>query len=190
MIEEHRTFGRSRAPPVRVVGDCQPTFETGPSSFNCRPTIVSVNAVRDLIGNQLVERLVELGVLVEITGQAPNRRSRYDPYIALLSKSADRFEMPTVLNVKHLGPPGTPLPPNTVYVGRRNIRYGLPASKWANPFRIGRDGTRDEVIAKSRAWVLQRPELMAALPEMRGKDLVCWCVPFACHGDVLLALAN
>jgi hypothetical protein len=83
MIEEHRTFGRSRAPPVRVVGDCQPTFETGPSGFNCRLTIVSVNAVRDLIGNQLVERLVELDVLVEIADQARNRRFRYDPYIAL-----------------------------------------------------------------------------------------------------------
>jgi hypothetical protein len=25
---------------------------------------------------------------------------------------------------------------------------GIPKSKWANPFHIGRDGTRDEVIAK------------------------------------------
>jgi hypothetical protein len=31
---------------------------------------------------------------------------------------------------------------------------------------------------------------MAALPELRGKDLVCWCAPDACHADVLLELAN
>jgi hypothetical protein len=31
---------------------------------------------------------------------------------------------------------------------------------------------------------------MAALDELRGKDLACWCTPLACHGDVLLRLAN
>jgi hypothetical protein len=31
---------------------------------------------------------------------------------------------------------------------------------------------------------------MAALPEFRGKDLVCWCAPEECHGDVLLELVN
>jgi hypothetical protein len=36
----------------------------------------------------------------------------------------------------------------------------------------------------------ERPDLMAALPELRGKDLVCGCAPLACHGDVLLRLAN
>jgi Fic family protein len=51
--------------------------------------IVSVNEVRDLIGftytaaNQLVDRMVEIGVLEEITGQARNRRFRYGAYISL-----------------------------------------------------------------------------------------------------------
>jgi len=31
---------------------------------------------------------------------------------------------------------------------------------------------------------------LEALPELRGKDLGCWCAPENCHGDVLLALAN
>jgi Domain of unknown function (DUF4326) len=31
---------------------------------------------------------------------------------------------------------------------------------------------------------------MTALPELRGKDLVCWCAPLACHSDVLLRLAR
>ena len=28
------------------------------------------------------------------------------------------------------------------------------------------------------------------LEPLRGKDLVCWCAPEACHADVLLKLAN
>jgi len=43
----------------------------------------------------------------------------------------------------------------------------------SNPFVIGRDGSRDEVIAKYRAWIGQQPALMAALYELRGKNLVC-----------------
>ena len=41
------------------------------------------------------------------------------------------------------------------------------------PFVIGHDGSRDEVIAKYRAWIVRQPTLMAALHELRGKDLVC-----------------
>lgn len=69
-----------------------------------------------------------------------------------------------------------------VYIGR--------PSKWGNPFIIGRDGTREEVIAKYEVWLKNNAELMAALPELKGKTLGCWCAPRACHGDVLLRLAN
>ena len=54
--------------------------------------IVSVNEVRDLIGftytaaNQLVDRMVEIEILQEITGQARNRRFRYGSYIALFDE--------------------------------------------------------------------------------------------------------
>ena len=69
-----------------------------------------------------------------------------------------------------------------VYIGR--------PSKWGNPFQIGRDGTREEVIEKYRAWVAQRPDLVAALPELAGKTIACWCAPKACHGDVLADLVS
>ena len=82
------------------------------------------------------------------------------------------------------------VPPGAVYVGRRMARLGLAGSKWGNPFKIGLNGTRAEVIAKYRTGLLQQPDLMAALPELRGKDLVCWCAPEPCHADVLLELAN
>lgn len=69
-----------------------------------------------------------------------------------------------------------------VYIGR--------PSKWGNPFIIGRDGTRDEVVAKYEAWIYTQPQLLADLHELRGKVLGCWCAPLACHGDVLARLAN
>lgn len=77
-----------------------------------------------------------------------------------------------------------------VYIGRayRAGRAWKPASKWANPFHIGAHGTREEVIAKYEAYVRADPELIAALPELRGKVLTCWCRPEACHGDVLVRL--
>jgi len=74
-------------------------------------------------------------------------------------------------------------PPDAVYVGR--------PSKWGNPYKIGRDGTREEVIAKYADWLdgaiansLLDPD------ELTGKDLSCWCAPLPCHADVLLEMAN
>lgn len=84
-----------------------------------------------------------------------------------------------VLNAKRVGKNPAP---DRVYVGR--------PSKWGNPFVIGRDGTRDDVISKYRSWVTRQASLLGSLHELRGKNLVCWCSPEACHADVLLKLAN
>ena len=88
-------------------------------------------------------------------------------------------------------------PEGLVYIGRRLHRGGwrLPESKWANPFAPDRPGkpghgTRAEVVARYREYLLLRPELLAALPELRGKVLGCWCTPLPCHGDVLAELAE
>jgi hypothetical protein len=84
------------------------------------------------------------------------------------------------------------LPEGVVYIGHRQSQGGwhLPKSKWANPWLPYRDGTREEVLANYREHVLRRPELVAALPELRGKVLGCWCKPLPCHGDVLAELAD
>ncbi len=75
---------------------------------------------------------------------------------------------------------GTPV--GAVYIGR--------GSKWGNPFRIGQHGDRAAVIAKHEAWLRDQHELLRSIGELRGKDLVCFCAPAACHGDLLLKLAN
>lgn len=78
-----------------------------------------------------------------------------------------------------------------VYVGRGpDPKTGI-VGKWGNPFMIGKDGTRSEVIRKYREWIVTQPDLMAALPELRGRVLGCWCGSGkACHGEVLAELAN
>lgn len=96
--------------------------------------------------------------------------------------------------------PASPAEPTTVvnvsagsfdiYIGRENRRRGYPASPWGNPFLIGKDGNRDEVIARYRDWIVEQPDLLARLPELKGKRLGCWCSPLACHGDVLAEMAD
>lgn len=39
-------------------------------------------------------------------------------------------------------------------------------------------------------WLAGQHHLLRALDELRGKDLVCFCAPRPCHGDLLLRLAN
>jgi hypothetical protein len=79
--------------------------------------------------------------------------------------------------------------PYDVYIGRAVARKRLKASRWANPYKVPQDGTRAEVIALYRAWLLDQPQLLAELHTLHGKVLGCWCAPKACHGEVLVELA-
>jgi len=81
-------------------------------------------------------------------------------------------------------------------VNKRNVPTGVASvyigrpSKWGNPFPLYGEQFRDEVIAQYEQYLLNSPELLAQLGELKGQDLVCWCAPKACHGDILLRLAN
>jgi hypothetical protein len=76
--------------------------------------------------------------------------------------------------------------PYDVYIGR--------GSFWGNPFVIGLDGTREEVIQKYerllkiniKAGVISIDDLKA----LDGKRLGCFCKPKPCHGDVLVRAIN
>lgn len=72
--------------------------------------------------------------------------------------------------------------PYDIYIGR--------PSKWGNPFKEGKDGSRKEVIEKYKKYVLSNQDLMNSLDELEGKVLGCWCKPKACHGDVLVELVE
>ncbi len=69
-----------------------------------------------------------------------------------------------------------------VYIGR--------GSQWGNPFIIGRDGDRPEVIDKYRKYLEDNQHLIKKLGQLRGRTLVCFCKPDDCHGDILMNLTN
>ena len=74
-----------------------------------------------------------------------------------------------------------------VYVGRPSI--------FGNPFEIGKDGTRSEVIEKYEAYFVERfekdnlfkAEFFKLVELARGSDLTlaCWCCPQRCHAEVI-----
>jgi hypothetical protein len=72
---------------------------------------------------------------------------------------------------------------------RFDVYIGRPG-KWGNPFSIGPDGTREEVLEKYGLWILEQTALLDDLHELKGKTLGCWCKPQDCHGDILAFLAD
>lgn len=72
---------------------------------------------------------------------------------------------------------------DAIYVGR--------PSDFGNPFTIGVHGNRKQVIEKYKALVAKDPAFIKRIKkELKGKDLICWCAPKACHADILLEIAN
>ena len=92
--------------------------------------------------------------------------------------------MPRVINKHKSG-----IPVGAVYIGR--------GSKWGNPFShmegtkaAFKVATREQAINSYAEWLQSQPEFLLSLFELKGRDLVCFCKPQACHGDILLELAN
>jgi hypothetical protein len=103
--------------------------------------------------------------------------------------------MSNVINLRGRKPQA--LRPGEVYIGRAIYMGGwrLPASKWANPFRVDTpkkkgDGSRQRVMKKYEKYIRKKPELLAQLGELKGKTLACWCRPELCHGDILMKLVG
>ena len=85
--------------------------------------------------------------------------------------------MPRVINLRY-----TKQRENVVYVGR--------GSPFGNPFIIGKDGDRNNVIRKYMQYILNNETLLSCVPCLEGFDLACWCAPLPCHADILLEMAN
>jgi hypothetical protein len=96
-----------------------------------------------------------------------------------------------------------------VYIGRGNKAYQLKPSPLGNPFVIGKQGSREQVVELYRQWLWQQvKEGMAGKPnaawdelkflQVRAKKLIerydgdcltltCWCKESElCHGDVII----
>lgn len=75
----------------------------------------------------------------------------------------------------------------THYIGR--AWAGIHQSEFHNPFHVGVDGTRDEVLEKfiiywyapEQYWL--REHAVKVITE--NTVLGCWCKPLRCHGDII-----
>lgn len=90
---------------------------------------------------------------------------------------------------------------DNLYIGRKGIvfingeRYPKTDSFWANPYKVGRDGTRDEVGIMYRRHIIDKvhtinqEEAKRRVHTLRvAKRIGCWCKPEVCHGDILVEL--
>jgi hypothetical protein len=86
--------------------------------------------------------------------------------------------------------------PDNVYIARAGVvfvdkvRYPKESSPFANPYKVGKHGTREEVVEKYKIYILEKidsdPEFKKLVETLRGKTLGCWCSPELCHGNILL----
>jgi len=69
----------------------------------------------------------------------------------------------------------------TVYIGRPSI--------FGNPYTIGKDGTREEVILKFYMFAQTNVSVQNAINNLKETDVLgCWCAPRPCHGDIIIKL--
>jgi hypothetical protein len=83
--------------------------------------------------------------------------------------------MPTLYNRHHGN-----APVDAVYIGRGSL--------WGNPYVIGEGLSREEALALYEDHVVGMEELIKKY--LKNKDLVCYCVPKRCHGNILMQIAN
>jgi hypothetical protein len=65
--------------------------------------------------------------------------------------------------------------PYTVYIGR--------PSPLGNPFIIGRDGSREQVVIKFKHFAVNNKDILRRILELKTDDILgCFCAPEDCHG--------
>lgn len=76
-------------------------------------------------------------------------------------------------------------PADAIYVGRGSP-YGNPYSHLNNTKATYKVNTREEAIEAFEKYVLPTLDVSA----LKGKPLVCYCYPKACHADSIARKAN
>jgi hypothetical protein len=154
-----------------IVGDGKLAYR-GPVDSLKSEVIERMKLVRDELLS-VVERYEERAAIIEFESGLSKSQAEAKAMDELRS-----MDVPKVLNRRC-----DMIPSDAVYIGR--------PSRWGNPFKVEEFDTREECLAAYRKWLVRQPELLSAVrQELRGKDLVCWCKPLSCHGDVLLEIAN
>jgi len=73
--------------------------------------------------------------------------------------------------------------------GKCDIYIGRP-SIFGNPYTIGRDGDRNEVVKQYKIYFYDRIEkdkdFKESISWLKGKKIGCYCYPLPCHGDIIV----
>jgi hypothetical protein len=90
-----------------------------------------------------------------------------------------------------------------VYIGRPHEDFDWIGSALANPYVIGRDGTREQCVAAYKIWLWEHMwhdewecqicggevramiKFIVDLSLRQDVALICFCVPLLCHGSVV-----
>lgn len=82
-----------------------------------------------------------------------------------------------VLNSKDI--PSSILPANTVYVDQGSV--------WANPFRVGVNGTAEQCLERYEILLAHTTTILEEIDHLKGMNLLCHNTD---HANVLLMLAG
>jgi hypothetical protein len=88
---------------------------------------------------------------------------------------------------------------DNLYIGHTNVvfvenkdgsksRFPKKSSIWANPYKINKHTTREQVVKKYETYIRKKITKDPAkydINTLKSKNLGCLCKPDACHGDVL-----
>ena len=70
---------------------------------------------------------------------------------------------------------------HNIYIGRGSV--------FGNPFIIGKDETREEVINKFEQYARKNKAVMQFIKDLHPDSILgCFCKPKACHGDVIIKI--
>ncbi len=59
-------------------------------------------------------------------------------------------------------------------------------SVYGNPFEMPGDGDRDTVCNSFKGYLRDKPSIRKTVHKLKGKVLICHCVPLRCHGLSIL----
>ena len=78
------------------------------------------------------------------------------------------------------------IPTKAIYVGRPSV--------FGNLYHIWELQNRRTVVNRYELWLttteMGLKVLEIAKKDLKGKDLICWCVPEECHAEILAKWAN
>ncbi len=83
------------------------------------------------------------------------------------------------------------------YIGRKNSKFPDSKGEWGNPFMMKdqSDAERKLVVDQHKHFIYTKcvkdeKFIQLIISTFKGRYPICFCFPKACHGDILVEIAN